>query len=124
MFQSDFFMKHLIYILIGFFVLCSTASSSYGQKGRVVTIYKGDSFSAKSKKGPNIHSSKGPRTKSRSKLYSHSISKKKLKNKNRSVFSSKKRRYKSLNAKPKGKGDKGTKSATTGRKSGKGRKKK
>jgi len=127
MFQSDFFMKHLIYILIGFFVLCSTASSSYGQSSRrkrTTTIYKGDSFSGKSKKGPNIHSSKGPRTKSRSKLYSHSISKKKLKNKNRSVFSSKKRRYKSLNAKPKGKGDKGAKSATGGRKSGKGRKKK
>ncbi len=118
-------MKHLIYILISLFVLCSTANVSYGQrKGAVSTKgRKGDAFSGKSKKGPNIYSSKGPRTKSRSKLYGHSISKKKLKKKNKSVFSSSKRRYKSVNSKPKGKGDKGSKSATGGRKSGKGRKK-
>ena len=122
-----FFMKHIVYILIGLFVLCSTANSSYGQfwkKKSATTTKKRDAFAGKSKKGPNIYSSKGPRTKSRSKLYGHSISKKKLKNKNKSVFSSKKRKYKSLNAKPKGKGDKESKSATGGRKSGKGRKKK
>ncbi|MBL4594849.1 MAG: hypothetical protein JKX68_13705 [Flavobacteriales bacterium] len=109
-------MKHLIYILIGLFVLCSTANSSYGQK-------KKDSFARKSKKGPNVYSSKPPRTKSRSKLYGHSISRKRLKSKNKSVFSSKKRRYKSVSTKAKGKGDKGAKSASGGRKSGKGRKK-
>ena len=109
-------MKHLIYILIGLFIFCLTAGDSFGQKKR-------DAFSGKSKKGPNIYSSKGPRTKSRSKLYGHSISKKKLKKKNKSVFSSSKRRYKStVNSKP-NKGDKGGKSASGGRKSGKGRKK-
>ena len=109
-------MKHLIYLLIGLFVICSTANDSFGQR-------KKDAFSGKSKKGPNIYSSKGPRTKSRSKLYGHSISKKKLKKKNKSVFSSSKRRYKStVNSKP-SKGDKGGKSASGGRKSGKGRKK-
>ncbi len=124
------FMKNLIYILIGLFVLCSTSNESYGQlfggkkKGETTTKgRKGDSFSGKSKKGPNIYSSKPPRTKSRSKLYGHSISKKKLRRKNKSVFSSTKRRYKSVNTKPKSKGDKGANPSTGGRKSGKGRKK-
>ena len=121
-------MKHLVYILIGLFVLCSTANNSHGQfwkKKSATSAKKRDAFAGKSKKGPNIYSSRGPRTKSRSKLYGHSISKKKLKTKNKSVFSSSKRRYKSVNAKPgKGsKGSKGSKSATGGRKSGKGRKK-
>ncbi|PCJ26184.1 MAG: hypothetical protein COA97_06460 [Flavobacteriales bacterium] len=119
-------MKYLIYILIGLFVLCSTANSSYGQfwkKKGASSNKKRDAFSGKSKKGPNIYSSKPPRGKSRSKLYGHSISKKRLKKKNKSVFSSTKRRYKSLNSKPKGKGDKGAKSSSGGRKSGKGRKK-
>lgn len=116
-------MKHLIYILIGLFVLCSSANVSYGQrKGATSTKSRGgDAFSGKSKKGPNIRTSKSPRGKSRSKLYGHSISKKKLKNKNRSVFSSSRRRYKSVNTKAKG--DNNSKSATGGRKSGKGRKK-
>ena len=109
-------MKHIIYILIGLFIICFSANESFGQKKR-------DAFSGKSKKGPNIYSSKAPRTKSRSKLYGHSISKKKLKRKNKSVFSSSKSRYKSVNSKPKGKGDKGAKSSSGGRKSGKGRKK-
>jgi len=118
-------MKHLIYILIGLFVICSTSKTSYGQfwKKKATTSKSRDAFAGKSKKGPNIYSSKPPRTRSRSKLYGHSISKKKLKKKNKSVFSSTKRRYKSVNSKPKGKGDKGAKSATGGRKSGKGRKK-
>ena len=109
-------MKHLIYIIIALFIICSTAASSFGQKR------KRDAFSGKSKKGPNIYSSKPPRGKSRSKLYGHSISKKKLKRKNKSVFSSKKRKYKSVNAKP-SKGDKGAPGSSGGRKSGKGRKK-
>ena len=129
-----FFMKKVVYILIGLFVLCGT--NSYGQfwkkkKGAVSTTRKtegssgksGDAFKRKSKKGPNIYSSKPPRTQSQSKLYVHSISKKRLKKKNKSVFSSKKRRYKFINAKPKGKGDGGAKSSKGGRKSGKGRKK-
>jgi hypothetical protein len=119
-------MKHLIYILIGLFIICSTSNKSYGQfwkKKGATSSKKRDAFAGKSKKGPNIYSSKGPRTKSRSKLYGHSISKKRLKRKNKSVFSSSKRRYKStVNSKP-NKGDKGGKRASGGRKSGKGRKK-
>lgn len=119
-------MKHLIYILIGLFVICSTANNSYGQfwkKKSATSTKKRDAFAGKSKKGPNIYSSKGPRTKSRSKLYGHSISKKRLKTKNKAVFSSNKRRYKStIKAKP-NKGDKGAKGASGGRKSGKGKKK-
>ena len=109
-------MKHIIYILIGLFVLCFSANDIFGQKRK-------DAFSGKSKKGPNIYSSKAPRTKSRSKLYGHSVSKKKLKKKNKSVFSSSKSRYKSVNSKAKGKGNKGARSSSGGRKSGKGRKK-
>ncbi|PCI94378.1 MAG: hypothetical protein COB15_14385 [Flavobacteriales bacterium] len=117
-------MKHLIYILIGLFVLCSTANNSYGQfwkkKGG---SSKKDAFSGKSKKGPNIYSSKPPRGKSRSKLYGHSVSKKRLKKKSGPGFSSTKGRYKStVNSKPK-KGGKGTSGSSGGRKSGKGRKK-
>lgn len=118
-------MKYVIYILIGLFTLCLTANSSYGQfwKKKGNTTKSRDAFSGKSKKGPNVYSSKPPRTKSRSKLYGHSITKKRLKKKNKAVFSSSKRRYKSVNSKPKGKGDKGAKSSSGGRKSGKGRKK-
>ena len=129
------YMKNIIYILIGLFVLCTTTNKSYGQfwkkKKSTVSAKNGtssapknrDAFAGKSKKGPNIYSSRPPRTKSRSKLYVHSISKKKLKKNNKAVFSSTKRRYKSVNAKPKGKGDQGAKSSSGGRKSGKGRKK-
>jgi len=126
-------MKKIIYILIGLFVLCGT--NSYGQlfkkkNGSVSATRKSstssggtrDAFTGKSKKGPNIYSSKGPRSKSKSKLYQHSISKKRLKKKNKSVFSSKKRRYKFVNSKPP-KDDQGAKSSKGGRKSGKGRKK-
>jgi hypothetical protein len=110
-------MRHLIYILIGLFVLCATANSGYGQKK------KKDAFAGKSKKGPNIYSSKPPKGKSRSKLYGHSVSKKKRKNKGAKGFSSTKGRYKStVGAKPK-KGDKGAPGSSGGRKSGKGRKK-
>jgi hypothetical protein len=128
-------MKKVVYILIGLFILCGT--NSYGQfwkkkEGSVSSKRKSssssptkkrDAFSGKSKKGPNVYSSKGPKTKSRSKLYRHSISKKRLKKKNKSVFSSKKRRYKFVNSKPKGKGDDGSKSSKGGRKAGKGKKK-
>ncbi|PJA10036.1 MAG: hypothetical protein COX70_00030 [Flavobacteriales bacterium CG_4_10_14_0_2_um_filter_32_8] len=123
-------MKNFISILICLFVVCATSNNSYGQfwkkknKGATSTSApNGDSFSGKTKKGPNVYSSKPPRTKSRSKLYSHSISEKKLQKKNKSVFSSTKRRYKSVNASPKEGGDKGAKSSVGGRKSGKGRKK-
>ena len=80
-------------------------------------------FKSQSKKGPNIYSSKPPRTKSRSKLYGHSISKKKIKGKKGSVFSSKKKKYGSFTSGSNGGKDKGDKSSKGGRKSGKGRKK-
>jgi hypothetical protein len=99
------------------FILCSTANSSYGQKK------KKDAFSGKSKKGPNIYSSKGPRTKSRSKLYGHSVSKKKRKKKGGPGFSSTKSKYKSTVGGKSGKGGKGAPGSSGGRKSGKGRKK-
>jgi len=108
-------MKHIIYLLIGLLVICGSATSSFGQKNK-------DSFSGKSKKGPNVYSSKPPRGASKGKLYGHSISKKKIRKNRNSIFSSSKRRYKSVNAKP-GKGDKGASGASGGRKSGKGRKK-
>lgn len=79
-------------------------------------------FKSESKKGPNIYSSKGPRSKSRTKRYGHSISKKKSKRKN-SVFSASKKRYGSSVSGAKGGKEKGGKSSSGGRKSGKGRKK-
>lgn len=49
---------------------------------------KGDPFAKKNKKKkPNIYSSRPPRTKSRSKLYMHAMSKKKVKKTNQSTFS-------------------------------------
>jgi len=71
-------MKHLIYIIIGIFIICATSSNSFGQRKK-----NKDAFSGKSKKGPNIFSSKPPRGKSKSKLYGHSISKKKRRKKKR-----------------------------------------
>ncbi len=79
-------------------------------------------FKSESKKGPNIYSSKGPKSKSRTKRYGHSISKKKLKRKNAS-FSSKKKRYGAAVSGGKGGKEKGGKSSSGGRKSGRGRKK-
>jgi len=79
-------------------------------------------FENESKKGPNIYSSKGPRSNSRTKRYGHSISKKKSKRKN-AVFSSTKKRYGSAVSEVKGTKEKGGKRASGGRKSGKGRKK-
>jgi len=127
-------MKNLFIILIGLFIFCS--SNAYGQfwkkKGSGSASAKAgnyeapkhrDAFSGKSKKGPNIKSSKKPRTKSKSKLYQHSISRKPVKFKNQSVFSSKKRRYKSATAKPKSSDKNSAKTSSGGRKSGKGRKK-
>ncbi len=127
-------MKNLVVILIGLFIFCS--SNAYGQfwkkKGSGSASAKSgsyeapkhrDAFSGKSKKGPNIKSTKKPRTKSKSKLYQHSISRKPVKLKNNSVFSSKKRRYKSATAKPKGSDKNSSKTSSGGRKSGKGRKK-
>ena len=80
-------------------------------------------FKSQSKKGPNIYSSKPPRTKSRSKLYGHSISRKRMKGKKGPIFSSKKKRYGSVTSGSKGGKNKEDKSSKGGRKSGKGRKK-
>jgi len=79
-------------------------------------------FKSSSKKGPNIYSSKHPRTKSKSKLYTHSISRKKTKTRG-SVFSSKKSKYKSSLGGGSSSRNRGGKSSSGGRKSGKGRKK-
>jgi hypothetical protein len=55
---------------------------------------KGDPFAKKNKKRkPNIYSSRPPRTKSRSKLYMHAMSKKKVRKTNQSTFSYNKSRY-------------------------------
>lgn len=105
-------MKYLVYLVIGFFVFCFTANSSFGQ----------DAFKRKSKKGPNIYSEKKPRTKSRTKQYRNSTSKKKSKRKN-AIFSSKKKRYGSTIGGSKGGKEKAGKNSSGGRKSGKGRKK-
>jgi hypothetical protein len=46
-------MKHLIYILIGLFIICSTADKSYGQfwkKKGATSSKKRDAFAGKSKK--------------------------------------------------------------------------
>ena len=89
----------------------------------LISCGEGDAlFKSESKKGPNIFSSKGPRSKSRTKRYGHSISKKKSKRKNQ-VFSAKKKRYGSAVSGSKGGKEKGGKSSSGGRKSGKGRKK-
>lgn len=134
--ERFFFMRYLIYILIGLFVACMSVSdvnaqfwkkksgtASATKKSSSGGRSKRDAFAGKSKKGPNIKSSKPPRTKSRSKLYAHSVSRKKIKGRSGSGFSSKKRRYKMVNAKPKGKGSSAPSGSSGGRKSGKGRKK-
>jgi len=54
---------------------------------------KGDYFAKKNKKA-NINCSKAPKTKFRSKLYMHAMSKKNVKRTNQSVFSCTKSRYK------------------------------
>lgn len=131
------FMRHLIYIIITLFVVCSTANESQAQfwkkkSGTASATSKSgggvrhkDAFAGKSKKGPNVYSSKPPKTKSRSKLYSHSISKKKLnkKRKRGGGFNTSKRRYKILKLKGKSKGDPTQSGSSGGRKKGKGRKK-
>lgn len=127
-------MRNLVVILIGLFILCS--SNAYGQfwkrknsgsasakAGSYQAPKHRDAFSGKSKKGPNIKSTKKPRTKSKSKLYQHSISRKPVKFRNNSTFSSSKRRYKSATAKPKSSDKNSSKTSSGGRKSGKGRKK-
>lgn len=126
-------MKNLLVILIGLFVFCSSnaygqfwkkkSGSASGKAGTYEAPKHRDAFSGKSKKGPNIKSSKKPRTKSKAKLYQHSVSKKPIKLKHNSVFSSKKRRYKSATAKPKSSDKNKAKTSSGGRKSGKGRKK-
>jgi hypothetical protein len=110
-------MKHLIYILIGLFVFCASATVSFGQNKR-----KKDAFTSKSKKGPNIYSSKPPKGNSKSKLYGHSISKKKTRKRKSSIFSSTRKKYKTANVKS-SKGSRSAGSSSGGRKSGKGRKK-
>lgn len=128
-------MKYFYIVLVGLFVFSSTevsaqfwkkkngsvsATSSSGGSGSSGTR---DSFKGKNKKGPNIKSPGSPRSKSKSKLYIHSTSKKPVKLKNNSEFSSTKRRYKSATAKPKNSEKDGSSTSSGGRKSGKGRKK-
>jgi hypothetical protein len=108
-------MKYLIYILIGLFSICTLASSSFAQKSK-------DAFAGKSKKGPNVYSSKPPKGSSKGKLYGHSISKKKVRKNRNSIFSSSKRKYKSVKGKS-SKGGNGAPGSSGGRKSGKARKK-
>jgi len=130
-------MKNILYILIPFFVLFSTAS--YGQfwkkktgsvsakaSGGTKSRAKRDAFSGKSKKGPNVKTSKQPRFKRKNKKnnYKHSVSVKKIKGRKQPIFSSKKKRYKSINSKPKGKSSSSSsKSSKGGRKSGKKKRK-
>ena len=91
------------------------ALHEYGKTGDK----KKDAFAKKPKKGPNIYSSRPPRTKSRSKLYQHAISKKRVKRSNNAVFSDSKRRYNVVDTKS---NKKGTKSIFGGRKSNKQKK--
>ena len=130
-------MRYLIYIFIGLFTICGFSEDAHAQfwkkksKSASATTKSGggggksrDAFAGKSKKGPNIYSSKPPKTKSRSKLYAHSISKKKLNRKRRGgSFNAKKSRYKIPSIKSKGKGTSAPNSSSGGRKKGKGRKK-
>jgi len=66
---------------------------------------KGDPFAKKCKKKPNITCSRPPRTKSRSKLYMHAMSRKKVKNSKQSAFSNSKPRYNLFKANKKKKKD-------------------
>ena len=103
--------KHTIYLL---FIALAVVSCKSG----------GDSlFTSSSKKGPNIQVDNGSGNgKSKSKNYLHSTSRKKIKGKRGSPFSSSKARYgKTVNTKTNKKDKKGE--ASGGRKSGKGRKK-
>ena len=110
-------MRRLIKIKLSILVtVCFVFSLTSCGKGG------GSLFTSESKKGPNIYSSKGTRSKSRTKRYGHSISKKKSKRKN-AIFSSKKKRYGSTVGGSKGGKEKAGKSSSGGRKSGKGRKK-
>ncbi|MBI2281534.1 MAG: hypothetical protein HYU68_12730 [Bacteroidetes bacterium] len=126
-------MKHILIIFLGLFLFCST--NSYGQfwkkkngsASASSSTYDApnnkDSFRGKNKKGPNVKSPGSPKSKSKSKLYQQSTSKKNIKLKNNSEFSSSKRRYKSATAKPKNSDKNGSQTSSGGRKSGKGRKK-
>ncbi len=128
-------MKKIFYIIIGLFIFCTTNSygqlfhkkkqTASGKSGTYESQKHRDAFSGKSKKGPNVYSPNGPGTKSKSNYYKYSTSKKKSKRgKKQAVFSSKKKRYKSTVTTPGGSKDKGAKTSSGGRKSGKGRKKK
>ena len=79
-------------------------------------------FQSNPRKSPNVYSPKGPRSKSKTKRYGHSVSKKKVKRKN-AVFSNKKKRFGAVVSGYKGEKDVGEKSPSGGRQSGKGRKK-
>lgn len=131
------------YFKILFIVLLSLLSvSTYAQKrskkkppsakakGITGNSFK-DAFTRKSKKGPNIKTSRKPLFKSKRKMYAHSTSKK-MKNKKfkQSSFSASKRRYKhikkssgdSFASSPK-KNKGGAKSGSRGKGTFKGRKK-
>lgn len=126
-------MKHLFIIFFGLFLFLSTDSygqfwkkkngSASGKSGSYEAPKNRDAFRGKNKKGPNINSPGSPKSKSKSKMYQHSVSKKPVKIKHNSEFSSSKRRYKSATAKPKNSGKDGSQTSSGGRKSGKGRKK-
>lgn len=127
-FRHLFIIKmHKLYLLFIFIFFISV--SVFGQKKNKGTAsssgteteatQKRDAFTRKSKKGPNIAVDGGGSGK-KAKSYKHSISKKRVKRKDRKKqeeFSSKKRRYKSNNKKQKG--DPATGKSRSGRKSGK-----
>lgn len=126
-------MKHFFIIFLGFLLCCST--NSYGQfwkkkegsaSGKASTYdapKNKDAFKGKNKKRANVNSPGSPKSNSKSKLYMSSVSKKDVKIKHNSEFSSSKRRYKSATAKPKNSEKDGSQTSIGGRKSGKGRKK-
>ncbi|MGE0562077.1 MAG: hypothetical protein AB7O47_09690 [Flavobacteriales bacterium] len=126
-------MKHLFIVLLGVFLFFSADSygqfwkkksgSASGKSGSYEAPKNKDAFKGKNKKGPNVNSPGSPKSKSKSKMYQHSVSKKPVKLKNNSEFSSSKRRYKSATAKPKNSEKNGSSTSSGGRKSGKGRKK-
>jgi len=125
-------MKHF-FIILGLLLCYST--NSYGQfwkkKDGTASAKSGsynapknkDSFRGKNKKGPNVNSPGNPNSSSKSRFYQSFSSKKNIKFKHNSEFSSSKRRYKSTIAKPKNSNKDGSQTSSGGRKSGKGRKK-
>jgi hypothetical protein len=120
--------KLISILLVAFLTICSGDLLAQKNNGlSPTTPQKGGGFSKKSK-GPNVKTtSRGPRTKNRSKLYQHQMSKKRGRvNKSYKEFSATKGRYKGTTKNGKGASGgsegKGRKSDKSGR-SGRGRKK-